>query len=158
MRTRFNAIRRRNREFYRSIGHFDQNPKRIEIDLIFKPLNIQEGILYYSYNKDGESSDFISIAIIKNHIEFRYDLGDRPVSLKSHRRLRIGECHHVVAKRYHRDGLLEVDGGDWITGSTKGLLKTLNLVEISWVGGTIRPNEYNSTPEPRPDLTDASRN
>ena len=123
-----------------SIKTQTESVKRIEIDLIFKPLNIQEGILYYSYNKDGESSDFISIAIIKNHIEFRYDLGDRPVSLKSHRRLRIGEWHHVVAKRYHRDGLLEVDRGDWITGSTKGSLKTLNLVEISWVGGTI-PSE-----------------
>ena len=47
-----------------------------------------------------------------------------------------GQWHHLVAKRYHQDGLLELDGSeDRVTGSTVGSLRTLNIVPQIWIGG-----------------------
>ena len=68
------------------------------------------------------------------HVEFRYDLGSGPVTLRSNTEVSPGQWHHLVAKRYHKDGLLEIDG-DRVTGSTSGSLRTLNVGEYTWVGG-----------------------
>ena len=47
-----------------------------------------------------------------------------------------GEWHHLIAKRYHQDGLLELDGTeDRVRGSTGGSLRTLNIASSMWVGG-----------------------
>ena len=48
----------------------------------------------------------------------------------------IGQWHHLVAKRYHQDGLLELDGTeDRVRGSTVGSLRTLNISPEMWIGG-----------------------
>ncbi|QQP57576.1 Uncharacterized protein FKW44_002612, partial [Caligus rogercresseyi] len=38
-----------------------------------------------------------------------------------------GKWTRLVAKRYHQDGLLELERTDKVIGSTKGSLRTLNL-------------------------------
>ena len=48
----------------------------------------------------------------------------------------LGRWHHIVAKRYHQDGLLELDGTeDRVRGSTVGSLRTLNISPEMWIGG-----------------------
>ena len=48
----------------------------------------------------------------------------------------LGQWHHLVAKRYHQDGLLELDGTeDRVRGSTVGSLRTLNISPEMWIGG-----------------------
>ena len=52
------------------------------------------------------------------------------------KKLILGEWHHLVAKRYHQDGLLELDGTeDRVRGTTGGSLRTLNIASHMWVGG-----------------------
>ncbi len=59
--------------------------------------------------------------------------------LRSPSPLAPGRWHQVAAKRYHQDGLLQVDDGVRITGSSPGSLRTLSAgkeVLIGWgVGG-----------------------
>ncbi|PSN29773.1 Agrin [Blattella germanica] len=42
--------------------------------------------------------------------------------------------HQVVAKRYHRDGILELDDYEHVAGQSQGSLKALDLVEDAYVG------------------------
>ena len=37
--------------------------------------------------------------------------------------------------RYHRDGFLRVDGGERVTGQSRGSLRTLNAGELTYLGG-----------------------
>ena len=66
---------------------------------------------------------------------FRYDLGASPLKLRSSVPVKLGHWHHLVAKRYHQDGFLALDGTDKVTGKALGSLKTLNIAEITWIGG-----------------------
>jgi len=49
--------------------------------------------------------------------------------------LTLGRWTKITAKRYHRDGLLEVEGSGRATGSSPGSLRTLNVGESLWIGG-----------------------
>jgi hypothetical protein len=41
----------------------------------------------------------------------------------------------LVAARYHRDGFLSLDGGERVTGQSRGSLRTLNVGELTFLGG-----------------------
>ncbi len=45
---------------------------------------------------------------IPRHVEFRFDLGGGPVTLRSPSPLVPGQWHRVVFKRYHQDGMIQV--------------------------------------------------
>ena len=36
---------------------------------------------------------------------------------------------------YHRDGFLRVNGGERVTGQSRGSLRTLNTGELTYLGG-----------------------
>ena len=40
-----------------------------------------------------------------------------------------------VLRRYHRDGFLRVDGGERVTGQSRGSLRTLDVGELTYLGG-----------------------
>lgn len=42
--------------------------------------------------------------------------------------------HHVVARRYHRDGVLKLDNSEDVAGQSQGSLKSLDLQEDAFVG------------------------
>ena len=41
----------------------------------------------------------------------------------------------LVTFRLLQDGLLTVDGGERVTGQSRGSLKTLNIGQLTWIGG-----------------------
>ena len=43
--------------------------------------------------------------------------------------------HSLSLRRYHRDGFLRVDGGERVTGQSRGSLRTLNTGELTYLGG-----------------------
>ena len=67
-------------------------------------------------------------------MEFRYNLGNGPVVIASLDRVEMKKFHRVVAKRYHRDGILELDDYEHVAGQSQGSLKALDLVEDAYVG------------------------
>lgn len=68
------------------------------------------------------------------YVEFRFDLGSGKVKLNSTQPVPNGKKVKIVAKRYHRDGTLTVDGQPDVTGSSGGDLKSLDLAEHLFVG------------------------
>eukprot|EP00095_Tigriopus_kingsejongensis_P010554 maker-scaffold421_size176100-snap-gene-0.22 protein:Tk10554 transcript:maker-scaffold421_size176100-snap-gene-0.22-mRNA-1 annotation:"hypothetical protein DAPPUDRAFT_308094" len=138
---------------------------RLEIKLKFRTFAQNGLILYNEGNLETGETDFLSLTIIDRcecpmiasttqrahdcyhspyfrFVEFRYDLGSGPVVLRSNAQVVPGQWHELVAKRYHKDGLLEVDG-DRVTGSSKGSLRTLNVGELIWIGNVDTQYEDN---------------
>ena len=68
--------------------------------------------------------------MVNGFVEFRYDLGVGPAILKSSIQIKLGHWHRLVAKRYHQDGFMSLDGTDKITGQTVGSIKTLNVEQL----------------------------
>ena len=109
---------------------------RFDIKLQFRPLSEEDGILFYA--QGSQDNDFISLAVIKGHLEFRYDLGSGTLVLKSNSRITLGKWNALVARRYNQDGFLSLNEFDKVTGKAVGSIKTLNVDQKAWIGGIIQ--------------------
>lgn len=88
----------------------------------------------YNQQKADGLGDFISLAIINGFVEFKYDLGNGPVLIRSIDKIQLNQFHRVVIKRYHRDGILKLDEGEDVAGQARGSLKALDLLEDTFIG------------------------
>lgn len=48
--------------------------------------------------------------------------------------------HRVIAKRYHKDGVLIFNGGEEVAGQSEGMLKSLDLNQDTYIGNI--PTNY----------------
>ncbi|XP_059489146.1 agrin-like isoform X2 [Neocloeon triangulifer] len=106
---------------------------KFSIEIEFKTY-ANDGILLYNQQKTDGTGDFISLAIVNGHVEFRYNLGNGPVVITSHEKVQLKKFHHVVARRYHRDGVLKLDDFEDVAGQSQGSLKSLDLQEDAFIG------------------------
>ena len=53
----------------------------LEIELVIKPMKPDGVILYNGYTQDRQG-DFLSLAMVQGHLEFRFDLGTGPAVLR----------------------------------------------------------------------------
>ncbi|XP_044765426.1 agrin-like isoform X2 [Coccinella septempunctata] len=106
---------------------------KLSIELEFKSYS-HNGILLYNQQKYDGSGDFVSLALINGHVEFKYDLGNGPVIIRSINKVKLMKFHKIVIKRYHRDGLLKLDDEEDIGGQSKGNLKALDLLDDTYLG------------------------
>ncbi|KAJ9579151.1 hypothetical protein L9F63_024743, partial [Diploptera punctata] len=98
---------------------------KLSIEVEFKTY-ANDGIILYNQQKQDGTGDF--------YVEFRYNLGNGPVVITSLDRVEMKKFHRVVAKRYHRDGILQLDDYEHVAGQSQGSLKALDLVEDAYVG------------------------
>ncbi|VVC98300.1 unnamed protein product [Leptidea sinapis] len=96
---------------------------KFNIDIEFKAFS-QNGVILYNQQKIDGTGDFVSLALVNGYLEFRYNLGNGAIILKSPERISLNEYHKVSAKRYHRDGILSVDNMDDVAD--------VNVVEETW--------------------------
>ncbi|KAL3289355.1 hypothetical protein HHI36_022791 [Cryptolaemus montrouzieri] len=106
---------------------------KLSIEIEFKSYTY-DGVLLYNQQKYDGSGDFVSLALINGHVEFKYDLGNGPVLIRSVNKIKLAKFHKVVIKRYHRDGLLKLDNEEDIGGQSKGNLKALDLLDDTYLG------------------------
>ncbi|XP_043244831.1 agrin-like, partial [Amphibalanus amphitrite] len=99
-----------------------------------------DGLLLYGQQMENGTGDFIALALVDGFVEFRYDIGNGPVVIRSLQRVSQGEYHKVVARRYHGDGQLIVDDGESIHGQSDGKWRSLDLSEMLYVGHV--PSKY----------------
>ena len=110
----------------------EDHVNRFDIELGFRSFS-ENGLIFYTQGyQDG---DFLSLTIKDGHVEFRYDLGGGPLVIKSNSKVILGHWHKLVAKRYNQDGFLALDESDKVMGQTSGSIKTLNVGQLSWIGG-----------------------
>ncbi|XP_044740905.1 agrin-like isoform X2 [Chrysoperla carnea] len=106
---------------------------KVNIEIQFKSYTDDAILLYNQQHTDG-SGDFISLALINGHVEFRYNLGNGIVKITSLKKIEKGQFHHVVVKTYHRDGMLKIDDNEEVAGHSTGKLRALDLKDDAFIG------------------------
>ncbi|GJQ68230.1 hypothetical protein Trydic_g10765 [Trypoxylus dichotomus] len=106
---------------------------KLSIEMEFKTYS-NNGILLYNQQRPDGLGDFVSLAIIKGYVEFRYNLGNGPIVITSLNKVQMNQFHRIIIKRYHRDGMLKLDEGEDIAGQSIGSLKALDLIEDAFIG------------------------
>ncbi|KAM7098229.1 basement membrane-specific heparan sulfate proteoglycan core protein isoform 13-T13 [Molossus nigricans] len=106
----------------------------LRLDIEFKPL-APNGILLFSGGKREPVEDFVSLAMVGGHLEFRYELGSGLAVLRSAEPLALSRWHRVSAERLNKDGSLRVNGGRPVLRSSPGKSQGLNLHTLLYLGG-----------------------
>ncbi|XP_077972422.1 agrin-like isoform X3 [Styela clava] len=104
------------------------------IHMTFKSVD-SEGLLLYNGQNTGR--DFISLAIIGGYVEFRFDTGSGPLSLRSNIQVNDGQWHEVVSRRNRREGMLMVDNEPEVAGTSPSTTTGVNLDTSLFIGGTV---------------------
>ncbi|XP_071744325.1 agrin isoform X3 [Lepeophtheirus salmonis] len=119
---------------YVELAALEKVDHKLSMSIEFKSFD-SNGLIFYAQQYDNGEGDFISLAIVKGYIEFRYNLGDGPVSIISSHPIKINNWHKVQAKRWHRDGILKMDSYPDVRGQTKGTLRSLDILTHPFIGG-----------------------
>ena len=121
---------------------------RTNIKLSFRSFH-SEGILLLWLGH----TDWLSIAIVRGHLEVKYELGSGPGVLVSRSQVSLGQWHSLVIfvkhctvqslvnwmvqvfRRYHQDGILQLDKEEPVTTRSRGRNKSLNIRDNIYLGG-----------------------
>ena len=72
---------------------------KFSLELEIRPIRGTGTILYSQEREDG-LGDYLALVMVDGVLEFRYNLGGGPVTIRSVQPLTLGEWHRIVAKRY----------------------------------------------------------
>ena len=103
---------------------------RTNIQLSFRTFHT-EGILVLWLGH----TDWLSVAVVASHLEVKYELGSGPALLRSSSPVRLGQWHSLVFRRYHQDGILQLDREEPVTTRSRGRNKSLNIRDNIYLGG-----------------------
>ena len=103
------------------------------LSMRIRPANNTGLILYSAQLLKGR--DFIALVLNAGVIEFIYDLGTGPVTIRSSTHLTLDQWHTVEAYRQGRSGQLVVDGNLPQTGTSPGSFTSLQLGDNLYLGG-----------------------
>ncbi|EMP25999.1 Agrin [Chelonia mydas] len=93
-----------------------------------------QGLILWS-GKGLERSDYIALAIVDGYVQMTYDLGSKPVVLRSTVPVNTNQWIQIKAYRVHRDGSLQVGNEAPITGSSPLGATQLDTDGALWLGG-----------------------
>jgi coxsackievirus/adenovirus receptor len=102
-----------------------------------------DGLLLYNGQLTNGKGDFICIHIINGHVQFRFDLGSGSANLTSAEPIVLGQWHSVKVSRLNQEGVLQLDGGPPIRGTSGPPLNELNLELPLYIGGVMSMMEVN---------------
>ncbi|XP_042199559.1 agrin isoform X3 [Callorhinchus milii] len=92
-----------------------------------------DGILLYNGQKKGK--DFISLSLVRGHVELRFNTGSGVGIITSKSRITPGKWHKVIVNRSRRNGMLSVDGEPHVNGESPPGTDGLNLDTDLYLGG-----------------------
>ncbi|XP_069893156.1 agrin isoform X3 [Dipodomys merriami] len=104
----------------------------LRLSLEFRALEPQ-GLLLYNGNARGK--DFLALALLGGHVQFRFDTGSGPAVLTSLVPVEPGQWHRLELSRHWRQGTLSVDGETPVVGESPSGTDGLNLDTDLFVGG-----------------------
>ncbi|XP_044065873.1 agrin isoform X7 [Siniperca chuatsi] len=93
-----------------------------------------QGLVLWS-GKGVERSDYIALAIVDGYVQMTYDLGSKPVVLRSSVRVDTNRWIRIKASRALRDGSLQVGNEAAVTGSSPLAATQLDTDGALWLGG-----------------------
>jgi len=86
-------------------------------------------------NRSAPSGDYISLGLNRGHLEFKFELGDGPTSLRSLHPLALDQWHRVAIERNRRGAVMWLDKQPPVSNSSAGKFFNLNLDSVLYVGG-----------------------
>uniref|UniRef100_A0A7N6B1A6 Agrin n=1 Tax=Anabas testudineus TaxID=64144 RepID=A0A7N6B1A6_ANATE len=97
--------------------------------------NDSNGLIFYNGQKSDGKGDFISLSLNNGILEFRYDLGKGPATIRSKEPIQLNVWNTINLERSHRKGEIMVNKKDPVRGEAPNLHVDLNLKESLFVGG-----------------------
>ncbi|XP_069466169.1 agrin isoform X1 [Ambystoma mexicanum] len=93
-----------------------------------------QGLILWS-GKGMEHSDYIALAVVNGFVEMTYDLGSKPVVLRSTVPVNTNQWVRIKAQRENRDGTLQVGNEAPVFASSPLGAKQLDTDGALWLGG-----------------------
>ncbi|XP_041654649.1 agrin isoform X2 [Cheilinus undulatus] len=97
--------------------------------------NNSNGLIFYNGQKSDGKGDFISLSLNEGILEFRYDLGKGPATIRSKEPIQLNVWNTINLERSNRKGEIMVNKKDPVRGEAPNLHVDLNLKESLFVGG-----------------------
>ncbi|KAM9856407.1 agrin [Aulostomus maculatus] len=97
--------------------------------------NDTNGLIFYNGQKSDGKGDFISLSLNEGILEFRYDLGKGPATIRSKEPIQLNVWNIINLERSNRKGEIMVNKKDAVRGEAPNLHVDLNLKESLFVGG-----------------------
>ncbi|KAL7978676.1 hypothetical protein Chor_010719 [Crotalus horridus] len=116
--------------------HLDLSEKALQSNYFELSIKTEatQGLILWS-GKGLDRSDYIALAIVDGHVQMTYDLGSKPVILRSTVPVNTNQWIQIKASRVHRDGSLQVGNESPVTGSSPLGATQLDTDGALWLGG-----------------------
>ncbi|XP_048451342.1 pikachurin isoform X1 [Rhincodon typus] len=113
--------------------------QKFQITIEFKA-DVDDGLLLYCGERENGHGDFLSLAIIRRRLQFRFNCGTGAASLVSESRVQTGHWHIATIYRNGINGWLRLDNDTPVTGKSKGHYTKITFRSPLYLGGA--PSAY----------------
>uniref|UniRef100_A0A8C4S1X5 EGF like, fibronectin type III and laminin G domains n=1 Tax=Erpetoichthys calabaricus TaxID=27687 RepID=A0A8C4S1X5_ERPCA len=110
-----------------------------QITLEFKA-ETEDGLLLYCGENEHGRGDFISLAIIRGKLQFRFNCGTGAAIIISESKIKLRSWHSVTISRDGLNGWLRLDNDTPVTGKSQGVYTKITFRTPFYVGGS--PSAY----------------
>ncbi|XP_045042263.2 pikachurin isoform X3 [Desmodus rotundus] len=100
----------------------------------------EDGLLLYCGENEHERGDFMSLAIIRRSLQFRFNCGTGVAIIESETKIKLGGWHTVTLYRDGLNGLLQLNNNTPVTGQSQGHYSKITFRTPLYLGGA--PSTY----------------
>ncbi|EMP30275.1 Pikachurin [Chelonia mydas] len=100
----------------------------------------EDGLLLYCGENEHGRGDFMSLAIIRRNIQFRFNCGTGVAIIMSESKIKLGNWHSVTVFRDGLNGWLRLDNDTPVTGKSQGQYSKITFRTPFYLGGA--PSTY----------------
>ncbi|XP_061472652.1 pikachurin isoform X2 [Rhineura floridana] len=100
----------------------------------------EDGLLLYCGENEHGRGDFMSVAIIRRNIQFRFNCGTGVAVITSENKVKLGSWHSVTVFRDGLDGWLRLDNNHPVSGKSQGQYSKITFRTPFYLGGA--PTAY----------------
>ncbi|XP_006874742.1 PREDICTED: pikachurin [Chrysochloris asiatica] len=108
--------------------------KAFQIALEFRA-EAENGLLLYCGESEHGTGDFMSLAIIRRALQFRFNCGTGVAILTSKTKIKLGSWHTVTLYRDGLNGMLQLNNGTPVTGQSQGQYSKITFRTPLYLGG-----------------------
>ncbi|XP_076392498.1 uncharacterized protein LOC100874698 isoform X2 [Megachile rotundata] len=127
--------------YLRYPGLADTSLSWLELAVTLKP-TAPDGVILYNGHHSDATGDFIALYLSSGHVQFTFDLGTGPATLRSENPVRLGEWVEVRVSRTGRLASLEVEDDPPQEILAPGAFTQLSLPLNLYLGGAPSTDMY----------------
>nr|XP_048284827.1 pikachurin isoform X2 [Myodes glareolus] len=113
--------------------------EEFQITLEFRA-EAEDGLLLYCGESEHGRGDFMSLALIRRSLHFRFNCGTGIAAIVSETKIKLGAWHTVTLYREGLNGMLQLNNGTPVTGQSQGQYSKITFRSPLYLGGA--PSAY----------------